>query len=65
MLASQDYPESAAAHNNLAFVLADLGQIDEAIIEANRSVNIGGPLLDQLKATLKNIELQAMDDLER
>ena len=61
LLASQDYPESAAAHNNLAFVLAELGQIDEAIIAANRSVNIGGPLLDQSKATLKNIELKAID----
>ena len=58
LLASQDYPESAAAHNNLAFVLADLGQIDEALIAANRSVNIGGALLDQSKATLKNIELK-------
>ena len=39
-------------------MLADLGQIDEALIAANRSVNIGGALLDQSKATLKNIELK-------
>lgn len=38
-------------------MLADLGQIDEALIAANRSVNIGA-LLDQSKATLKNIELK-------
>lgn len=46
------------AHNNLAQVLADLGDMKEAIKTAEKAVNLGGPLLEETKATLKEIELK-------
>ena len=56
--AIQNHPESAMAHNNLAHVLADLGDMKEAIKTAEKAVSLGGPFLEDTKATLKEIELK-------
>jgi tetratricopeptide (TPR) repeat protein len=50
------HPDNALAHNNLAHVLAELGDIKEAIKVAEKAVNLGGPLLEDAKATLKEIQ---------
>lgn len=54
--AIQDHPDSVAALNNLAQVLADLGRDGEALSFARRAVALGGPLEDIAQATLSDIE---------
>jgi tetratricopeptide (TPR) repeat protein len=49
-------PEDAAAFNNLAQTLADLGRPRAALAPARRAVELGGPLLAAAKATLQGIE---------
>jgi tetratricopeptide (TPR) repeat protein len=49
------YPQSAAAHNNLAQTLADLDRYDEALAEARLAVGLGGPLEDTSTRTLDAI----------
>jgi tetratricopeptide (TPR) repeat protein len=49
------YPQSAAAHNNLAQTLADLDRYDEALAEARAAVGLGGPLEDTSIRTLDAI----------
>jgi tetratricopeptide (TPR) repeat protein len=49
------YPNSAAAHNNLAQTLADLDRYDEALNEARVAVGLGGPLVDTSTRTLDAI----------
>jgi len=49
------YPQSAAAHNNLAQTLADLDRYDEALAEARVAVGLGGPLVDTSIRTLDAI----------
>jgi tetratricopeptide (TPR) repeat protein len=49
-------PEDAAAFNNLAQTLADLGQWREALAPAQRAVALGGPLLAVAQQTLAAIE---------
>jgi tetratricopeptide (TPR) repeat protein len=49
------YPQSAAAHNNLAQTLADLDRYDEALAEARVAVGLGGPLEDTSIRTLDAI----------
>lgn len=53
--AVQNHPESVAALNNLAQVLADLGRVDEALIWAHRAVDLGGPLNATARETLSDI----------
>jgi len=53
--ASEAHPESAAAFNNLAHVLAEAGRLREAEQAARRAVEIGGPLLPQSQKTLEEI----------
>src|SRR5262249_51085992 len=53
--ASVVYPQSAAAHNNLAQTLADLDRYDEALAEARMAVGLGGPLRDTSLRTLDAI----------
>jgi Peptidase_C39 like family/Tetratricopeptide repeat len=55
-LAVQAHPESAAALNNLAHVLAERGKLDEALAAAERAVTLGGPLLPSAQATLEEIQ---------
>ena len=52
------YPQSAAAHNNLAQTLADLDRYDEALAEARVAVGLGGPLEDTSIRTLDAIVKQ-------
>jgi hypothetical protein len=52
------HPNNALAHNNLAHVLADLGDIKEAIQAAEKAVHLGGPLLEDAKATLREIHIK-------
>jgi tetratricopeptide (TPR) repeat protein len=54
--ASRDHPDSAAAFNNLASVLADLDRLDEAQSAAERAMALGGPWRDIAKSTLADIE---------
>jgi tetratricopeptide (TPR) repeat protein len=48
-------PSSAAAHNNLAQTLVELGRDDEALVEARVAVGLGGPLEDVSLRTLDAI----------
>jgi tetratricopeptide (TPR) repeat protein len=50
--ATVDHPNAAAAFNNLAQVLAERGNLDEALPAAERAVSLGGPLLVPTQATL-------------
>jgi tetratricopeptide (TPR) repeat protein len=53
---TQDHPESAAAFNNLAQTLSDLGKYDEALQKIHRALEIGGPLEPIMLKTLAEIE---------
>lgn len=54
--AVQDHPESVAALNNLAQVLADLGRENEALNLARRAVDLGGALNATARETLSDIK---------
>lgn len=54
--AAEQHPDSGAAFNNLATVLSDLGQFDEARIAAEKAIALGGPWRDAAHATLQSIE---------
>ena len=54
--ASEAHPQSAAAFNNLAHVLAESGRLPEAEQAARRAVALGGPLQPQAQETLQSIE---------
>jgi tetratricopeptide (TPR) repeat protein len=49
------HPEAAAAHNNLAQTLAELGRYDEAAMEARTAVGLGGPLKEASLRTLDTV----------
>jgi tetratricopeptide (TPR) repeat protein len=53
------HPLSAAAHNNLAQILMDLGRDDEALAEARIAVGLGGPLEEVSVRTLDSIATHA------
>jgi tetratricopeptide (TPR) repeat protein len=53
--AADSHPDSVAALNNLAHVLAERGQIAEARAAAERAVALGGPLQTAARATLEEI----------
>lgn len=48
-------PENGMAFNNLAHVLSEQGKRKEALAAAQRAVELGGPLLDTFRQTLKRI----------
>lgn len=54
--ATEEHPDSAPAFNNLATVLAELGQFDQARLAAERAVTLGGPWRNAAYATLQSIE---------
>jgi tetratricopeptide (TPR) repeat protein len=56
-------PESAVAFNNLAQVLAETGQVAEAMTAARRAVEIGGPLQETYRRTLAEI-MKSQEDRE-
>lgn len=53
--AAQSHPDAPAALNNLASLLAERGNLREALAIAERAVGLGGPLLPQTEATLAEI----------
>lgn len=54
--ATEHDPKNAAALNNLAMVLMELGRLPEARKAAEQAVALGGPWREQAQATLKSIE---------
>lgn len=54
--ATLDHPDAADAWNNLAQTLHELGARDEALAAARRAVALGGPRLQEYRATLDGIE---------
>ena len=59
-LATRAHPEAAAAFNNLAHVLAELGRREEALSAARRATELAGPLEPAYRATLMKIENQLL-----
>jgi tetratricopeptide (TPR) repeat protein len=57
--ATRDHPDAAAAFNNLAQVLAERGQLDDALAAAEQAVSLGGPLLTATQATRDEIRQKA------
>jgi len=49
-------PENGMAFNNLAHVLAEQGKRKEALVAAQRAVDLGGPLLDTFRRTFEIIK---------
>ena len=62
--AAAEHPDSAAAHNNLAQVLAERGLLQEALTAAERAVSLGGPLLSATQATLEEIRRKSATRIE-
>jgi tetratricopeptide (TPR) repeat protein len=62
--AAADHPDSAAALNNLAQVLAEKGLLNEALTTAERAVSLGGPLLSATQATLDEIRKKSETRIE-
>lgn len=54
--AAEKHPDSAPAFNNLATVLAELGEIEQAYTAAKTAVSLGGAWHDASYATLQSIE---------
>lgn len=54
--AALDHPDSVAAFNNLAQILADETRYEEALEAARLAVSLGGPLLQTAQETLADIE---------
>lgn len=52
---TERFPEHAAAFNNLATVLAELGDLNAARDAAEKAVALGGPLREAAVATLENV----------
>jgi len=53
--ATQMQPENGMPFNNLAQVLNSQGKRKEALVAAQRAVDLGGPLLDNFRQTLEEI----------
>jgi len=62
--AAAAHPDSPAALNNLAQVLAENGQLNEALTTAERAVSLGGPLLSATQATLDEIRRKSQTRIE-
>jgi hypothetical protein len=56
---TEDHPKAAEGFNNLANVLYDLGEINNAILAAEAAVNLGGPFLEKSQSTLDKIRQQS------
>lgn len=54
--ATESFPNQGAAYNNLATVLAELGQLEPARLAAEKAVALGGPWRDAAQATLRAIQ---------
>jgi tetratricopeptide (TPR) repeat protein len=56
--ATQDHPESAPAFNNLASVLAELGQFEQGRQAVENAIRLDGPWRETAQATLQAIEAE-------
>ncbi|MBI5556313.1 MAG: PA2778 family cysteine peptidase [Deltaproteobacteria bacterium] len=54
--ATRLFPESGPAFNNLAAALGKLGKRDEALTAARKAVELGGPLQEEFRQTINEIE---------
>jgi tetratricopeptide (TPR) repeat protein len=54
--ATRLFPESGPAFNNLALSLGKLGKRAEALTAARKAVELGGPLQEEFRQTLNEIE---------
>jgi tetratricopeptide (TPR) repeat protein len=54
--ATAAHPAHGAAFNNLAVVLGELGQLDEARAAAQTAIGLGGPWRDEAQATLQALQ---------
>ena len=54
--ATELHPQSAAAYNNLAYVLLQQGRKQEALTAAQMAVALGGPMKSESEKTLQEIE---------
>ena len=57
--AAAAHPDNGAAFNNLAVVLGELGQLEEARAAAQTAVDLGGPWRDEALATLQSLQRPA------
>jgi tetratricopeptide (TPR) repeat protein len=58
--AAAAHPNNGAAFNNLAVVLGELGQLDEARAAAQTAIGLGGPWQDEAQATLHALHRPAV-----
>jgi tetratricopeptide (TPR) repeat protein len=58
--ASEEHPDNAAALNNLATVLAEMGNLDGAAEAAERAVAIGGQWREAAQATLESVRAERL-----
>lgn len=54
-------PDNGIAWNNLAHVLSDQGQVDEAVVAAEQAVACGGPHVEVFRKTLAEIRAMAAE----
>lgn len=54
--AATAHPDNGAAFNNLAVVLGELGQMDEARSAAQTAIKLGGPWREEAEATLRSLQ---------
>lgn len=57
--AANDHPQHGAAFNNLAVVLGELGQLDEARGAARTAIGLGEPWRAEAQATLDTLQKAA------
>lgn len=53
--AAESHPQSAAAYNNLAYVLMQRGRMPQALAAAQKAVALGGPQKSESEKTLQEI----------
>jgi tetratricopeptide (TPR) repeat protein len=53
--ATESHPQSAAAFNNLAYVLMEQGRMPQALAAAKKAVALGGPQISESEKTLQEI----------
>lgn len=63
--ATLDHPEAPVAFNNLAQVLMEQGRLGEAQDAAQRAVSLGGPLLETLQRTLRQIQQRQREPVKK
>jgi len=54
--AAESHPQSAAAYNNLAYVLFLQGRTQEALVAAQKAVDLNGPMKAESEKTLQEIQ---------